>query len=135
DTGNPYRWFGGEPGEIKRESLPSINEAEARQLVRDAVELLVRNFGYRRAAERPRANGARDTGGAADWGYLAENIRSGRDLHDSLRDLAAKLITSGMGGGAAVNFLRGLMDKAETPHDERWKERYLDIPRLVESAE
>src|SRR5262249_16379074 len=54
---------------------------------------------------------------------------------DSLRDLAAKLITSGMGGGAAVNFLRGLMDKAETPHDERWKERYLDIPRLVESAE
>jgi hypothetical protein len=71
---------------------------------------------------------------AADWGYLAENIRAGHALHDSLRDLAAKLITSDMGKGAAVNLLRGLMDTAAVPHDERWQQRYDDIPRLVESA-
>ena len=40
-------------------------------------------------------------------GRAAENIRLGRDLHDSIRDLAARLVASGMGDGAAVNFLRG----------------------------
>jgi Bifunctional DNA primase/polymerase, N-terminal len=134
DIGKPYRWFGGEPGEIKRADLPCIHEVEARQLVEDAAELLCRDFGYTRAAQRPRTNGA-DTRGAADWGYLAENIRVGRELHDSLCDLAAKLVASGMDGGAAVNFLRGLMDTTSAPYDERWKERYADIPRLVQSAE
>jgi hypothetical protein len=32
DTGKPYQWFGGEPGEIKLEDLPLINEAEAKLL-------------------------------------------------------------------------------------------------------
>ena len=41
DTKKPYVWFGGELGDVKLEELPCINEAEARQLVRDAVDLLV----------------------------------------------------------------------------------------------
>ena len=36
--------------------------------------------------------------------------------------------------GAAVNYLRGLMDAATCPHDERWEDRRADIPRLVNSA-
>jgi hypothetical protein len=141
DTGLPYRWHGGEPGQIKLDELPCIHEAEAQQLVDEIVELLVRDFHYTRATERPKArrkgNGAaRPTAwsGAADWQYLFDNIRNGHALHDSLRDLAAKLIASGMSAGAAVNQLRGLMETSAM-HDTRWKERYCDIPRLVESAE
>jgi hypothetical protein len=33
DTGKPYSWFGGEPGQVRREDLPCITEAEAREIV------------------------------------------------------------------------------------------------------
>jgi RecA-family ATPase len=139
DTNQPYRWFGGEPGQIKLEELPYIREAEARQLVADIVELLGRDFHYRRAADRPKARGdgngaARETGGAADWQCLFDNIRNGHALHESLRDLGAKLIASGTSVGAAINLLRALMESCAT-HDARWRERYDDIPRPVENAE
>src|SRR5262249_40677198 len=55
DTKQPYRWHGGEPGQVKLEELPCISAAEARQLVDDIVDLLVRDFGYTRAPERPKA--------------------------------------------------------------------------------
>jgi hypothetical protein len=141
ETGQPYRWHGGEPGEIKLEDLPYIREDEARQLVGEIVELLVRDFGYARAPERPskkarKGNGADAApGGAADWKYLFDNIREGRALHDSLRDLAAKMVKAGMDAGAAVNQLRGLMEGSNAPRDDRWKERFNEIPRLVKSAE
>jgi RecA-family ATPase len=66
---------------------------------------------------------------------LLANVQAGADLHDSVRDLAAKLVVSGMSGGAAVNVLRVVMDGSDAPHDERWQERYDDIPRAVSSAE
>ncbi len=72
--------------------------------------------------------------GAADWQYLVDRIRAGEALHNSLRDLAAKLVTSGMAAGAAVNFLRALMESSSAPRDERWLERLNEIPRLVDSA-
>jgi hypothetical protein len=147
ETGKRYSWHGGEPGQITREQLPYIREEEAQRLVNDIVELLVRDFNYKRAPERPRSrmrikrndNGKAFTveidSGAADWQYLLDNIREGRELHDSLRDLAAKLVASGMSAGAAVNHLRALMDGSTVPHDERWQERYDDIPRLVAGAQ
>jgi Family of unknown function (DUF5906) len=139
ETMQPYRWHGGEPGQIALEELPYVREEDARQLVDGAVEILVREFGYTRAAERPkkqkRGNGHAEPGaGAADWQWLLDNIRAGHELHDSLRDLAAKLITSGMSAGAAVNHLRALMEASTAPHDARWKDRFDDIPRLVDSA-
>jgi hypothetical protein len=57
DTGKPYRWHGGEPGKIKRENLPYIHQEQAQQLVEDAVDLLVREYGYKRTVES-RQNGA-----------------------------------------------------------------------------
>jgi hypothetical protein len=75
DTGQPYRWFGGEPGAIKREDLPYIHEAEAQQLVDDIADLLCRDFGYQRAKDRPKkksgkTNDNANTGeAAADWGF------------------------------------------------------------------
>ena len=54
ETSKSYRWHGSEPGEIAREDLPYIREAEARALVDGLAEMLVADFGYVRAAERPR---------------------------------------------------------------------------------
>jgi hypothetical protein len=140
DTKQPYRWHGGEPGQVEREDLPYITEGGARTLVDEIIELLVRDFGYARAPERPRkrrkgnGEGADTENGAADWQYLYDNIREGRELHDSLRDLAAKLIASGMGAGAATNTLRAAMMSSAAPHNGRWKARYCEIPILVDSA-
>jgi hypothetical protein len=137
DTRQLYRWHGGEPGKIKLEELPYIREEEARALVEESVEILTRDFNYKRAPERPgKGNGqTAEAAGAAGWQHLIDNIRAGRGLHDSLRDLAAKLITSGMSAGAAVNQLRALMEGSTAPRDDRWRERFSEIPRLVESAE
>ena len=128
DTKQQYCWHGGEPGKIRREDLPYIHAEQARRLVDDDADLLCKDFGYRRAPERPRKKGNGANEGSADWGHLAEAIRKGHALHDSLRDLAAKLIKSGMDAGAAINFLRSLMDQCEGEHDARWKARRDDIP-------
>ena len=88
-TGQPYHWFGGQPGPIKREDLPYLHEAEAKQLIEDAADLLCRDFNFKRAKARPKkeqskpdtGNGGRST--LEDWGYLAENIRAGQALHDA----------------------------------------------------
>jgi hypothetical protein len=140
DTKKPYRWYGGELSNVKLKELPYIDKTEAQRLVDGIVDLLIRDFGYQRAAERPRTRGNGSTngyhtgGGSADWQWLLDNIREGRELHDSIRDLAAKLIASGMSAGAAINLLRALVDGSSAPHDERWQERYDDIPRAVETA-
>ena len=65
---------------------------------------------------------------------LLKAIQSGDVYHDSLRDLAASMIATGMQSGAVVNMLRGLMDTSQAPHDERWKARRGQIPDLVSSA-
>jgi AAA domain/Bifunctional DNA primase/polymerase, N-terminal len=145
DTQKPYRWHGGEPGQFAREELPHIREEEAQKLVDDIVtEVLVRDFGYQRARERPRkrreGNGGSRGGpiierGSDDWQYLFDNILAGRELHDSLRDVSAKMIRSGMSAGATVNALRALMHSSAAPHDGRWEERYEDIVRMVAGAE
>jgi hypothetical protein len=139
-TGKPYSWHGGEPGQIKWADLPYVTEAEARAFVGDAVQLLVREHGFKVANARPKdrengnVGGWNCTGGPADWTLLSANIRDGRELHDSICAYAAKLIVSGMADGAAINLIRGMMENSTAPHDERWQERYEDIPRAVTTA-
>jgi hypothetical protein len=140
DTGQPYRWFGGELGQTPQSELPDIREDEARALVDDIVEVLIRDFGYKRAPSRPPkgTNGTRPHegggGGDRDWQSLFENIRTGRELHDSLCTLAAKLIACGTNSGAAINQLRALMEASNAPKDERWRARVREIPEAVDSA-
>jgi hypothetical protein len=132
-TGKAYSWFGGEPTSVKYEELSYVSEDEAKRLVADAIALLVKDFGYRLPpvrTETGKANGR----GLANWGGLVDNVVHGHELHDSLRDLAGKLIASGMGDGAVVNFLRSLMDSSNTLRDDRWQARYDDIPRAVSTA-
>jgi hypothetical protein len=133
-TGKPYSWFGGEPTSIEHEELPYVSEDEAKQFVAEALALLVKDFGYRLPTAHSTETGKANGHDPANWGGLVDNIVHGRDLHDSLRDLAGKLIASGMGDGAAVNFLRALMDSSNGLHDDRWLARYDDIPRAVSTA-
>src|SRR5262249_30427702 len=141
DTGKPYSWFGGEPWKIKREELPYISAEEAQQLVDDVVELLVRDFGYVRAAGRQkRAKGGNgqfvndQLANERDWEILITNILKDNALHDSDRDFTAKLITAGIHPGAAVNLTRALLENSTAPRDDRWQKRFDDIPRLVDGA-
>jgi len=66
---------------------------------------------------------------------LVQRVLSGDVYHDSLRDLAASLVATGMQPGAVVNHLRGLMDNSAGAHDDRWQARRGQIPDLVSSAE
>ena len=141
DTRQPYRWFTGTPWATRQEQLPYVREADMRALLDAAVVLLEREFGYRCVGgSKPKTgNGGEGSGPTGyhgeDWAALINNIRDGQALHDSLRDLAAKLMASGMDGGAAVNYLRSLMDASTCAHDERWSARRTEIPRIVSSAE
>jgi hypothetical protein len=127
DTREPYQWSDGSPGNTKRDELPPITEAEAQRLVDDVVVLML-SHGYR-ISDRGNGNGA-----DADWDCLRENIRIGRDFHESLLQLSWMLIADGTDADAAVNQLRALMEQSEALHDERWQERYDDIQRLVDGA-
>ena len=143
-THEMYQWSGGNPGNTKRAELPAITVEEAQALVEDIVTLTEAR-GYRRARKPASKNknakgngpaGSVDAPSSIDqWGHLQANIIAGRALHDSIRDLAIRLVMSGMSGGAAVNMLRGLMEQSEAPRNERWQARYDDIPRAVSSAE
>jgi hypothetical protein len=132
DTHKQYQWIGGKPGEVRRDELPEITEAEARRLVDDVAQLLCNRFGYTRKQQAAIVN---PEGGGADWSRLLANVRAGDELHDSTRDLAAKLVVSGMGAGAAVNLVRAVLEESAAPRDARWQARFDDIPRAVASAQ
>jgi Bifunctional DNA primase/polymerase, N-terminal len=134
DTGKIYKWFGGEPWRIRRDELPFIYKDEARTFINDATTLLTSAFGYTHAAAVPKSNGIHPGGGGeALWKFHLDNIRYGRALHDTFRDLAAMLIGAGMEKGAAVHLLYALGEQIE-PYDSRVETRLRDIPRAIDSA-
>jgi hypothetical protein len=135
-TLKPYSWFGGDLTIIGYDELPYISAEEAEQLQRDVAELLIRDFNYVVAAGRPaHKNNGTPQNHAGDWQSLVDSILAGNDLHASTRDLAAKMARAGTDGGAIVNFLRGLMNSSAAPRDERWQNRYDNLPRQVDSIQ
>jgi hypothetical protein len=127
DTGKPYSWFGGAPGQIKQDDLPQISAGEAQALVDDAARLLVEEFGYRCKTPKPQGNGA----GGGDWSFTPDDLID----HGRLTTLAMRLLKSGMGAGAAVNFLRTAVAGVANVDDERRQRRLKEIPGLVSSAQ
>ena len=128
DTRRPYTWHGGEPGEVRWEDLPHITQAEARQLVDDAVAILVERHGYQRKVKPPKPT-APDGTERTDWSWLLANVID----HDELTAFGAGLVRSGMHEGAAVNLLRALVNAA--PGDPLRKMlRFSEIPAIVSSG-
>src|SRR6516162_4576791 len=141
ETQQPYRWSNGGLEQLKLEDLPYTREQEARALVEEMVDaILVQHFGYKRVAGRPKdkQNGAQPHegggGGDRDWQTLMQNILTGRELHDSITILAAKMIACGTNSGAVINQLRALMEASTASKDERWHARVSEIPAAVDSA-
>jgi AAA domain/Bifunctional DNA primase/polymerase, N-terminal len=134
ETRQRYSWHGGAPGAIKLEDLPYISEDEAHQLIVDAVVLLTRCFGYSAPQTKQKTSGNGFDRERTDWAAEVTSILAGRELHDSITALAAKLISSGMSDGAAVNFLRDLLQSSDTPPGPRLDQRLAEIPRAVASA-
>ena len=66
---------------------------------------------------------------------LTTNVVRGERLHESINEIAASFVATGMPGGAAVNVLRALMESSPAAKDDRWLARYSDIPRSVRTAE
>lgn len=144
DTGAGYTWSGGQPGKVKLADLPPINAVEARAIVDDASRLLIEQHGYRlwkktdkKAKDDPTRSAWDNLAGERiDWSVPVKNIIDGVGLHDSIRDFAASMIGSGMSPNATKGILRAVMQSSLIPHDgRRWRERYDDIDRTVESAE
>ena len=103
DTRKPYAWFGGSPGEIKHQDLSCIGAKDALALIDDVTALLVEKFNYRlRSAKRPKDGNGSDDEPPTDWSFTPDDLTD----HDRLAAFAMRLIKSGMGEGATVNFLR-----------------------------
>jgi hypothetical protein len=119
----------------------SLREAAA--MVGINIDDLRRNLLHRR--ELARSSGVTEYQAARDLGLagsqsgklpgLTSNVLRGEGLHDSINELAASLVATGMAGGAVVNLLKALMANAACPHDHRWEARFRDIPRAVSTAQ
>jgi hypothetical protein len=71
----------------------------------------------------------------AEDAELIENIKDGRNLHDSILRLSAKFIARGISEDGVIGLIEGLMELTPEPaRDDRWRERYKDIKRQVQGA-
>jgi putative DNA primase/helicase len=70
-----------------------------------------------------------------DTASLWENLARGENLHDSAVKLAFRLIKKGTPRAAALQQLQdAMLALPEHKRDERWRQRYEDLSRCVESA-
>jgi hypothetical protein len=68
-------------------------------------------------------------------GELIADIICGERFHESTCSLAARYVGRGIASKTVVEMLRGFLEShAASARDARWKARYADIPRLVETA-
>lgn len=70
-------------------------------------------------------------GNRAEW---IRQIIAGEDLHGSTLSLANSLISRGTPAKVALDTIQHLMDASSAPMDDRFAERYNDVPRLVADA-
>ena len=132
---HPLRW----PGSWHRKAEPklcqiAVLDADREIDLETAIEVLRRAVSDMPAAKTAPNTEERPRDAVEGWGDHIEAIIAGANLHDSIIKLAAKMVASGMNDGAAVNFLRDLMERSAAPRDDRWQMRYDDIPRGVETA-
>jgi AAA domain len=85
---------------------------------------------------KKKANGksCNDYAHGGDWAALIQGVLTAESFHEPLSRLAMRLLKSGMSSGSACNMLRGLMENAAGERNERWRVRYADIGRAVDSA-
>jgi putative DNA primase/helicase len=74
-------------------------------------------------------------GNGADHADLVRQVLTGENFHASLTSLAWRHTGAGMPAGQVVEHLRGIMlSIPDQNRDDRWKARFAEIPKLVNSA-
>jgi putative DNA primase/helicase len=93
DTGKPYSWANGHPPNVKWTELPPITEAEARELVETAAEMLCSLHGYALAKEKPPESPPGADKGSKPWSEAEEKkLRSAlAAIPTDEKELTAKL--------------------------------------------
>jgi hypothetical protein len=112
-----YGHVGGQPYRIE------INDGDFLDLREDLKARAIEKPGTTAKKRAGKGADGADVTVPADWQSLVAHIQAGEPLHTSLRDLAAKLVTSGTSGGTVVNLLRALMEgsKAKTDDPDTWR--------------
>jgi hypothetical protein len=129
---HPIRW----PGSWHRKAAPVLCQIKEQNPDReiDLTDALTA-LATATPTAQPKGNGKDDTAAASSWGEQIKHIISdGEGWHAAIASLAMKLLLGGMDDRAAGNMLRGLMENAPGPRDNRWLDRYNDIPRAVSTA-
>jgi hypothetical protein len=108
--------------------LAYIVDAEARALIEDAVDLLVREYGYQIKPSKPRKKTNGRAAESTDWASF--NLIE----HADLASYAMSLQRAGMTDGAAVNFLRSQIAGLEGVDPEKKQRRLNEIPHIVDSG-
>jgi hypothetical protein len=132
---HPIRW----PGSWHRKGTPrlcKIAETSDNEIDLDAVLPLLEAARKREQPKSSKADASGDAGESAPWDILVADIIAGKELHDSIMRLAAKMVRAGFNDGAAVNLIRAVAQQsaAKKARYLDWLARYNDIPRAVSTA-
>ena len=65
---------------------------------------------------------------------MYENIRTGKEYHESLRTISYQLIKDGMSKAHVLAMCRTLMSSSEGVGTERWQIRWDDLERMIQGA-
>jgi hypothetical protein len=132
---HPLRW----PGSWHRKAEPKL----CRLIVENADAELDLDEALERLEEAARAGGIGKQVNGETYAFdpdrkmaqITRRILTGEEYHCALRDLAYRYLKAGMLAGQATQTLRGLMDASAGPRDQRWQDRYNQIPKLINSAQ
>jgi putative DNA primase/helicase len=141
DTKQPYRWAHGDLFTVPRADLPLIRSEDAQALMKDAVELVTVDHGYRDKPEAP-ARTTVDSGPPlpADWvAYLDEDNLID---HDNNAAAIMALIRGGTHPGVVSNLFRQKITTliyrgppgGQAEWEERRARRLAEIPGMIETA-
>jgi hypothetical protein len=131
-TGKPYQWSGGEPGDVPYSDLILITEAEARAWFAEARALIENGpFGLIPIEGKPKPKPGRKPD-YSDLQELIDNI----DDHNAVRDIANKLVISRVSIEDAITLIQALIKGSPNynANDPRWQRRLDEIRPATESA-
>lgn len=75
-----------------------------------------------------------ETGSPESLDQLYENVRTGKEFHESLRTISYQYVKDGMSSANAKAFIKMLLNGSVEAGSERWNQRYNDVDRLVDGA-
>lgn len=88
----------------------------------------------RQIKEREEAASEATSGETETLDEMFENIRKGKEFHQSLRNLSYQLAKDGVSKAIAISMLRSAMENSTAAGTERWETRMKDLERMVEGG-